>query len=346
MDSRFLTAYVDLPFIEKLWASKPDLVADPNDEEPDIWRSVCGFLQRNARIVIDIDQEALDARPRLQAFLFDTGQVRHVSLDPGVTQNFAHPDQVQEDNPYTLFFLESPEIPVDDLREQTGLLFLRYDDLERDWLRLFSQHNIDVGAESDEAFQWGRLQQHGLPLNSLIVADKYAYKQFVDNTFEENLGALLLALLPECVRYPSHVTLITDFWKAYEDSQGISITPNEMHDHIEDHLDLHRPDLNVSITVLSYGYGAGHKDRFIFTNYALFASNDSFEFFRNGTLEKETFVHHLPLSKNGSKVKRRLKRLAEINSSPPEYPRPNQRGLLLGSGSGENPLLDTAILST
>jgi hypothetical protein len=342
-DSRFLTAYVDLPFIEKLWASKPDLVADPYDERPDIWRSVCGFLQRNARIVVDVDRETLEARPRLQAFLFDTGQVRHVRLNPDVTQNLSRVDQLREENPYTLFLFESPDIPVHDLREQTGLLFLRYDDLERDWLRLFRHHNIDIGAESGEAFEWGCLQRHGSPLNSIIVADKYAYNQFVNNTFEENLGALLLALLPDRINSTSHITLVTDLWTAYQEKR---LKPNEIYDRIEDHIATHRTDLEVSLTVSSYGSGAGHKDRFIITNYALFASNDSFEFFRDGALRKETFVHHLPLSENGSKVKRRLKRLAEINSSPPEYPRPNQRGLLLGSGSGENRLLDTAILST
>ena len=335
--SRFLTAYVDLPFIEKLWANKPELVADPYDESPDIWRSVCSFLQRDARIVVDVDQKTLESRPRLQAFLFATGQVKQVSIDPGVTQSLSHPDHIQE-NPYTLFLLESPEVAVDDLREQTGLLFLRYDDLARDWLRLFRQHNIDVGAESGEAFQWNRLQQHGWPLNSLVVADKYAYNQFVGDTFEENLGALFLSLLPERIGQTSHITLITDLWTAYQEK---TLKPNEIHDRIEDHITAHRPGLDVSITVSSYKKEAGHKDRFIITNYALFASNDSFEFFRNGTLKKETFVHHLPLSENGPTVKRRLRRLAEISNSPPEYPRRNERNLLLGSGSAENRLLDS-----
>ncbi|WP_157621268.1 hypothetical protein [Salisaeta longa] len=319
-------------------------MADPLDDEPEVWQSVFRFLQRNARLVVDVDQETLQRRPPLQGFLFQTGQVRHVEARPGVTQTFTDPANLPVDDPYTLFLFENQEIPVEDLREQTGLLFLRYDDLGQNWLRLFQHHNIDVGPEANNRFQWAHLQQHGCPLNALVVADKYAYSQFTDDTFEENLGALLLALLPEQISDPVHITLITDLWTAYEQK---SISPNEIYDRIEHHLHTARPQLDAKVTVSGYEHGTGHKDRFIITNYALFSSNDSFAFFRNGTLNKETFLHHLPLSVNGSKAQRRLERLAAISSDPPQYPRADRdQPLLLGSGFGINRLLDTVASSS
>jgi len=343
-DSRFLTAYVDLPFIEEIFRNKPDEGSAPYNERElwEVWHGVFDFLQRHARVILDGD---LDGHPELQRFFLHTGEW-DLDLQPGASTRFIDPQHVSETNPYTIFLLEDPDIPVDDLRQETGLLFLRYEDLEHDWLRLFKHHNIDVGVEADRLFEWGRLRQHGSPLNAIVVADKYAYKQFSDNTFEENLGALLLSFLPERINNKAHITLVTDFWKAYEENQGVSITPNEIHDCIEDYLKQHRPDLEFAITVSSYRHGAGHKDRFIITNYALFTSNHSLDFFRSdGTLSKETFVHHLPLSENGSKVRRRIRRLADISSNPPSYPLPGKQGpLFLGSSSGGNRLLNTSAL--
>lgn len=334
--SRFLTAYVDIPFIEELMANKPESgldMADRKDISPGIWRGVCQFLRRNARMIVDVDEDTLDSRPLIKGFLFQTGQF-NVDLQPEVTKRLANPEQIHIEDPYTLFLMESPEISVEDLRRQTGLLFLRHSDLEHNWLRLFKQHEIDVWAEASEAFEWSHLQQHGCPLNALIVADKYAYNQFEKDTFEENLGALLLSLLPDRVDNSVHITLITDLWTAYEQKE---ISPNKIHDRIEDHLNIHRPNLDLSVTVLGYKQGSGHKDRFIITNYAWFTSNDSFDFFKGETLEKDTLVFHLPLSKNSSMFRRRLKRLASICKDPPEYPVGN---LLLASGSAENRLLD------
>lgn len=335
-DSRFLTAYVDLPFIEEIFRNKPDEGSAPYDKRElwEVWHGVFDFLQRHARVILDGD---LDGHPELQRFFLHTGQW-DLDLQPGASTRFIDPQHVSESNPYTIFLLENPDIPVDDLRQETGLLFLRYEDLEHDWLRLFKHHNIDIGVEADRLFEWGRLRQHGSPLNAIVVADKYAYKQFSDDTFEENLGALFLSLLPERINNKAHITLVTDLWTAYEEKR---LKPNEVHDRIKDYLQMYRADLDVAITVVGYESSAGHKDRFIITNYAFFASNDSLEFFRNGRLNKETFIHHLPLSENGLKAKRRLRRLAGISNDPPTYP---ANGLLLGSSSGRNRLLSTGAL--
>ena len=337
--TRFLTAYVDLPFLETLFRNKPDPMAPPDDDTPEIWQSVFRFLQRNARIVVDADRDTLASRPLLMRFLFGTGQWTHVDLRPSMAERFVDPDEVRIDNPYALFLLQRPGIPVKRLQERTGLLFLRYEDLRADWLRLFRQHNIDVTQEAEDEFRWSHLCRHGCPLNSIVIADKYAYNQFVKGTFDQNIGALLLSMLPDHVDETVHITLITDLWRAYEDK---NIKPNAIYDCIVDHLSAHRPNLKVEITVSGYEQGAGHKDRFIITNYAFFDSNHSFAFFRDGGLHRSTLVHHLPFNEDGPKVERRLRRLAVINSNPPQYPRPNDgRPLLLGSGAGLNRLLDS-----
>ena len=344
--SRFLTAYIDLPFIEKLLDNRPDdAMTDPYADSPEMWRNVFLFLQRHAHIITDVDQETLENRESIQGFLFGE-RTLDVDIRPGAIQRFVESQQADVEDPYTLFLLENPDIPIDELRKQTGLLFLRYSDLERDWLRLFKPHNIDVSTEADEEFKWSHLRQHGCPLNALVVADRYAYSQFTNGSFEENLGALFLSFLSESIVETVHITLVTDFWKAFEKS-AITPEPNEVHDRIEDHLNLHRPDLNVEVTVLSYKRGAGHKDRFVFTNYAWFDSNDSFEFFRNGKISKETRIHHVPLyGENGLTARRYLERFARINSDPPEHLFPSRPPMLLASGSAGNRLLGNAHLSS
>lgn len=341
-DNRFLTAHIDLPFLRELFKHKPeDLAATPENEWPEVWQNVYRFLQRSAQVVIGAERDTIKSTPTLTRLLFGTGQTEHVTPKPNLSEAYRNPDDVVP-NPYSVFLLEDPEVPVVDLRERKGLLFLRHEDLETDWLRLFDEHVINVLPETEPNFDWEDLRPHSIPLNAVVISDKFAYKQFVEKPFEPNLGALLRSILPEGpLDLPVHVTLITDLQTPYE-NQGP--TPNEIHDRLRAKIESYRPELEVRTTVVSHEIGSGHKDRYIFTNYGFFSSNDSLSFYEKEGLRKDTIVFYSPYSTQGSSTARpRLQRLHQLCSDPVEYYGTVRKGdtgsILLASGDNRNRLL-------
>jgi hypothetical protein len=337
MHGRFLTAYIDLPFLEKLFSEKPDDIAgSPFSNWPETWLNVYRFLQKNAKIVIGAGREAVTEQPILTHYLFGEGDWRHVECRPNLAQEYFDPASVTPDDPFSVYLFENPNVPVEELRDYTGLLFLRHDDLETDWLRLFDEHVLNVLPGSDHSFQWADFRPHANPLNAIVIADKYAYSQFMGQGFEQNLGSFLCAVIPEGpLVVPFHITLLTDLQTPYEENGP---HPNDIHDTIECYLESRRPELDIHITVASYK-GNDHKDRFIFTNYGVFSSNDSFTFLKNGKLSKETLVKYFPNGTQGDVVtKKRLQRISELCNEPLRYGRDR---MIMASGYNDNRLLET-----
>jgi hypothetical protein len=159
-----------------------------------------------------------------------------------------------------------------------------------------------------------------IPLNSMVVADRFAYHQFHEGgrseSFEENLGALLDALLPEGpLDDHFHLTLVTDLtslWDKYR------VRASDVEARLRSFVESVRPKLDVLLTASSYRESSSHKDRFVFTNYGLLTSNDSLHFFEGGEVNKETLVHYLPSSEKGKAVRRRLHRMDRLQQ-PWEY---------------------------
>ena len=334
-DGRFLTAYIDLPFLERLFREKPeDPATPPHDNWPEVWQNVYRFLQKSAKIVVGADRDTINSNGLLARFLFGMGNTRHVEPRSGLISEYKSPEEVDIDNPFSVYLFESPEVPIGELRERTGLLFLRYKNLKTDWPRLFREHVVNVLPKEEPPFEWSDLCPHAVPLNAVVIADKYAHEQFNDKSFDQNLGALLRTILPEDqLDVPIHVTLVTDLTEPYD--EGVA-GPNEICDRLRDKLQDYRPDLTFRVTVVGYGRN-GHKDRYIFTNYGVFSSNDSFTFFKNGALDKETLVTYHPNSTRGSTVTRpRLQRLQDLCNDPREY---GTEGVLLASGANKNRLL-------
>ncbi len=353
---RFLTAYVDLPFLEGLFREKPeDLSTTPDDNWPMVWQNVYRFLQQSANIVIDAEEQVIESGGAVAGFLLGGGFYRHIDFQPGVSSRFTDPGSIEVDkHAHSLFLLESNDVPTTALRKRGGLLFLELDDLTAHWPRVLEGHSVNVLPENrlpgrKRPFRWDDLQAHATPLNALVVADKYAYKQFESGTFEENLGELLLALLPHELDHPVHVTLVTDLKesvkKAFDSPSGNEWPhPKEIHDRVQSLLEENRPKLDTRLGVVGYG-DHSHKDRFIFTNYGLFTSNDSFSFFDGGELEKETLVTYLPSSTEGAEVvKPRLERMAKYLRSISRFDAKGySRGpdqVLLASGDDKNRLLN------
>lgn len=336
-NDRFLTAYLDLPFLKELFRQQPeDLAVTPNDEWPEVWQNVYRFLQRSAKIVIDADWETVKSNEVFTSFLFGNGQIRHVEPKPNLAEEYVDPATVDPDDPFSVFLFENSEVPTEELRNRKGLLFLRHDDLITEWPRLFREHVTNVLPEREETFDWSDLRQHATPLNALVISDKFAYRQFIDEPFDENIGALLQSILPrEPLDLPVHVTLVTDLQTPYEE-QGPS--PNEICDELREKIRKYRPELEVRTTVVSHKVGSGHKDRYLFTNYGVFSSNDSFTFFDDGELNRETLITYYPNSTRGSSItKPRLQRLQNLCSDPLRY---GVDKVLLASGANQNRLLE------
>lgn len=356
-NDRFLTAYVDLPFLRKLFREKPeDLSTTPDDDWPMVWQNVYRFLQLSANIFVDAEEQVVRSDDAIARFLFGQGFHRHVEFHPGVSDRFTDPQSVEVDNhPHSVFLLENTDIPTRTLRDRTGLLFLKFEELNVQWSQVLEDHSLNVLPEDRLPngrcpFRWKDLQVHAVPLNAIVIADKYAYKQFYDGGYRQNLGKLLLALLPSTLDFPVHITLVTDLTKSVKNDCETSPEkdwphPKDIREEIRGHLDEHRPELDFRLGVVGYG-DDGHKDRFIFTNYGLFTSNDSFSFFDDGDLDKETLVTYLSSSMHGScVVEPRLKRMAKylnnlntFNTAP--YSGGSGREILLADGDDQNRLLD------
>lgn len=354
-NDRFLTAYVDLPFLRKLFREKPeDLSTTPDDDWPMVWQNVYRFLQRSANIVVGAEEDVVRSDRALARFLFGGGFYRHVEFHPELPGRYADPGSVDADeHPFSVFLMESPEVPTDMLRERKGLLFLQVEDLTTHWPQLCSEHVLNVlpsdGAPHGHSFEWEDLKGHADPLNTIVIADKYAYRQFRSGSYEENLGELLLALLPGTLDDPVHLTLVTDLKtslaKDFEPPADEDWPhPKDIREEIRDHLEEKRPELDLRLGVVGYS-DEGHKDRFIFTNYGLFTSNDSFSFFKDGRLNKETLVTYLPNSTRGAEVvkprlQRMAKRLTDLGSfNAAVYDHGPDDMILLADGDDKNRLL-------
>jgi hypothetical protein len=116
-----------------------------------------------------------------------------------------------------------------------------------------------------------------------------------------------------------------------------------VYDEVRNFVEQIRPNLSFHLTLLGYREKR-HKDRFVATNYSELSSNDSFAFFQDGELKKETKIIHLPSSKHGTSTFRQLKRIAELSENPPcvaDYHSEERGGkILLAAGDNINRLLD------
>lgn len=338
VNQRLFTAYIDLSFLKKHLRSKPDPIDDLDESWTDVWKSVFSFLRGHARVVVDGKQEEVFRSATLTHVLLSDGQTENVEFKPGISTQLDGENRWLGEDPFSVFLLEDCNRPLGVLRKETGLLFLRHDDLDDRWPLLFEADAIDLHGENN-SFKWEDLSQHARPLNSLLVVDKYAYHQLASQSkFAQNLGALLTALLPDHTpAHPIHVAIFTGLQKAINDD-GRQIS--DLFETARDFLNNRFGHLDIQLRLLGFDEDQ-HEDRFLFTNYGIFFSGDSFEYFReDGTLQKSTLVKYLPLKGHESEVLRRLKRFGEIGFSPPVGFDPRGGRIELARGDPENRLLN------
>lgn len=335
---RLFTACIDLSFLRKLLRSKPDPIDDLDESWMDVWNSVFSFLRQHARVIVDGKKEEVFSSETLTRVLLSDGQTENVEFKPGISTQVGGEDCCLEKNPFSVFLLDDCNRPLGVLRKETGLLFLRHDDLDDRWSSLFQADAIDLHG-SGSSFKWEDLSQHARPLNSILIVDKYAYHQLASQSkFTQNLGALLAALLPaHTPAHPIHIAIFTGLQKAIND-EGRQIS--DLFETARNFLDNRFDHLDIQLRLLGFDEDQ-HEDRFLFTNYGFFFSGDSFEYFReDGTLQKDTLVKYLPLKGHESEVFRRLKRFGEISFSPPVGFDPRDGRIQLAKGGPGNRLLD------
>lgn len=311
---RLFTAYIDLSFLKKLLRNKPDPIDDTDGSWMDIWRSVYTFLRQHAKVKVDGKKEEVFSDETLTQVLLSEGQPDSVEFKPGITSQIDGEDSWLGEDPFSVFLFEDQDASLRELRMETGLLFLRHEDLTRRWSLLFQSSSIDLHGD-DSSFRWKDFAQHARPLNSILVVDKYAYNQLASRSkFVKNLGGLLSTLLPKHTPGHSiHVAIVTGLKKAYED-KGYRVS--DLFETVRSFLDDQFGHLDIRLRLIGFDQDQ-HEDRFLFTNYGFFHSGDSFDYFQDdGTLQKDTLVKYLPLKEHETEVRRRLERLGKINVSP------------------------------
>ena len=311
---RLFTAYIDLSFLKKLLRNKPDPIDDPDGSWMDTWWDVFTFLHRHAIVIVDGEPKEVFSDETLTHVLLSHGQPDSVKFEPGVTSQIDGEASWLGEDPFSVFLLEDQDASLRELRMETGLLFLRHEDLTRRWSLLFQPSSIDLHGD-DSSFRWKDLAQHARPLNSILVVDKYAYKQLVSRStkFVKNLGGLLSTLLPKHTPGHSiHVAIVTGLKKAYYDKR---YRVSDLFETVRSFLDDQFGHLDIRLRLIGFDQDQ-HEDRFLFTNYGFFYSGDSFDYFRDdGTLRKDTLVKYLPLKGHETEVRKRLERFGKINVS-------------------------------
>ncbi|MCS3642240.1 hypothetical protein [Salinibacter ruber] len=333
---RLFTAYIDLSFLRKLLRSKPDPISDSDQDWMGIWQSVFSFLRRRARVIVDGREEKVLDSEVLTHVLLSDGQPQNVEFEPGISEQIDGKNGWLGEEPFSVFFFEECDTPLRMLREKTGLLFLCHDELNSRWPRLFQSNTIDLHGDNS-TFEWNDLSPHARPLNTIIIADKYAYQQLASHSnFTQNLGDLLETLLPDHTpEHPIDIAIVTGLQKAVAERYEVRDLFQTARSFLDDkfgHLDIH-------LRLLDFDQNQ-HEDRFLITNYGIFFSGDSFDYFReDGSLRKNTLVKYLPMRGHETEALRRLRRFSNINFDPPlRYVDGNR--VQLAEGDPRNRLLD------
>lgn len=337
---RLFTAYVDLPFLRKLLRSKPDPISDSDRGWMEIWQSVFSFLRRHARVIVDGKKEEVLESEVLTHVLLSDGQPENVEFEPGVSNQLDGGNSWLGEDPFSVFLFEECNRSLRDLRRETGLLFLCHDDLDNRWPPLFQPGVVDLHGDAD-FFRWKDLSKHARPLNSILVVDKYAYQQLTTQSkFARNIGGLLTALLPDhAPAHPIHIAIFTDLQEAIDDKgRKISDLYEVARRFIGDNLG--HLEIQLRLLGLDKDDQNQHKDRFLFTNYGIFFSGDSFDYFDEDGLQTDTLVKYLPLKGHEDAALRRLEKFGKLNFSPPSGNDTDGSPLDLAEGDLRNRLLD------
>lgn len=341
---KFLTTYMDLEFIKGLLSIAPDdFMNSSAGSWGRTWLDIVEFTQKRSRLIIDAKEERVNSIEEAERIIKGTWR-DHIYFRPGIIKKYTSTDKLRILNPFSIFMVGDNRFSTHDMRKETGLFFVTPSDLKQDWNRLFKKHDIDVDPSGDNEFKWLDLAKYANPLNSVIISDKYAYNQFQDQDsrrepFSENIGSLLGALIPEGpLDDKFHVTLVTNLIKLLDEYK---VQPNYVYGKIKSFVKRISPKNEYSVTVISYKYSGSHKDRFIFTNYGRLTCNDSFSFFEDDDLKKDTLIRYSPNSdKENNATLRRLRRLSRLQENPPQRPWLDGNALPVGYGDFKNRLLD------
>lgn len=337
---RLFTAYIDLPFLKKLLRNKPDPISDADGEWMDIWQNVFTFLCQHAKVIVDGTEDEVLSDETLTQVLLSDGQPGSVKFKPGITGQIETEDSWVGEDPFSVFLLEDQDLSLKRLRTETGLIFLCHEDLADRWCLLFQQSSIDL-HDDVSSFSWKDLARHARPLNSILIADRYAYKQLASRSkFDQNLGSLLRAFLPEHTpAQPIHVAIVTGLEKAYN-REGHRVS--NLFETARSFLDNRFSHLDIRLRLLGFDQDQ-HEDRFLITNYGFFYSGDSFDYFQeDGAVQKNTLVKYLPLKGHEAEARTRLERFGEINVSPSSMIVGGER-VRLAKGDLDHRLLDWAL---
>ncbi len=180
------------------------------------------------------------------------------------------------------------------LSARFGALFLSFADLYDAWRKIGRPDtlNVEPGCETGCLKSMSDLRSYSSPTTTLIISDPFLIAELSQTkTFEENLGSLLLALLPEGPNEIAvHVAIVSNF---VHDSKGLLMKPDEAKSRIERFLKQHRPYLTVEVGVVQ-PHEIPH-DRRIFTDYGFFNSPYGWTLFgKDGDAIKETILQYAP----------------------------------------------------
>lgn len=284
------TAYCSLDFLISFYRGAPEGSAFGYSEEDELWHEVRKFFLRHTHIVVDATvDEAKDRVPALLD-LISRGRFRHVAFDPDQFRDIGKVGFHARHAGGAIFFLEG----VDHARlsERFGALFLSFGSLYPTWRRVARRCTYNVKPKRGVGGMkgLGDLREHACPTTRLLISDPYMAANLRKyDAFEENLGVLLLSLLPRGHNeIPVRLTVAT---KLYDDKKGLVADPSEMRDRVKRYLDRHRPDLTVEVRVVE-PHESPH-DRRVFTDYGFFKCDYGWVLFgKDGKAIKETTVEY------------------------------------------------------
>lgn len=281
--------YCDLAFLERFVEGAPDPFS--GGEMGEVWHKVKNFFQKDTNLHVDASCEDLSERAA-RIITYRPGSRTEAYCDPDVLDYFE-----ERATPHTFFLVENTDAVPETLSRQFGAQPLSYEGFFDVWSRIGSYELRLVSSREKGGKQissWEDLEKFAAPTQRLIVCDRYMFTENENGEGEEgeesrpedNIFKLVSRLLPKRGRLKKHVTLV-----------GRPGDPVKWRRCLKEFLKREGFELDrVSVCVARPG--ETYHDRHIFTDYGLFISGNSFNYFNESgrVREKaETILAFLPL---------------------------------------------------
>lgn len=267
----------------KLYIDKENLISllkQGKDESiTEEYNEIKRLLKRQLELVFNFDKDECRNNPLLLQWLNQLSQGRG---NNNSTDEFKYPpfpdrpikNNFRTDMPWEIFhsvFLVN-DVKTDVLKEDNNMLIGNVGEETKLLSTLFCNSSFDLHSlyniQDESAFKgWDTLEKDGhiMPCSDIVIADRYLF--YNERKLESNLYKILSMFAESLQKSKINIIFFSEDIK------------EELRNRVaKDVKKLFKKKVKVNVTFVIYGNYKPH-DRFILTNYRLFRSGDSFNYY-------------------------------------------------------------------